>query len=40
MAPEILSGENYNPYSIDVWALGVMLDEILFEGEHFYSEKN
>ena len=36
MAPEILKGELYN-YKCDLWSIGVMLHEIIFEKYPFFG---
>jgi len=35
MGPELYEGGYYDPYAVDVWALGIMLDEMLFKTSFF-----
>jgi serine/threonine protein kinase len=39
MAPEILNDKTYND-SIDIWAIGIILYELLFGNHPFYKSKN
>ena len=39
MAPEVMKGENYNPYKIDVWSLGVLLYILLQEKYPYWKTK-
>ena len=35
MGPELYEGGQYDPLAVDVWALGIMLDEMLFKTSFF-----
>ena len=40
MGPELYEGGQYDPLAVDVWALGIMLDEMLFKTSFFHTSNN
>jgi serine/threonine protein kinase len=39
MAPELLKGENYD-FKVDIWAIGILLYELLHGNPHFLGSEN
>ena len=38
MSPELYDDGLYDPKPADIWALGIMLDKMLFKTSYYYSQ--
>ena len=38
MSPELYDGGLYDPKPVDIWALGIMLDEMIFKTSYYNSQ--